>query len=83
MMKSGFSKEALFNGSWSKLSTHALFKGFLRKSGFHLLFLIPKSSCGWGKLYEPNEDFGTMDCPVPTHDRRATVWCDALFHTAL
>jgi len=30
-----------------------------RKSGFHLLFLLPKSSFGRGKLYaHPNEDFG-------------------------
>ncbi len=38
MMKSGFSNEALFNGSWSKLSTHALEKGFLRNPHFICCF---------------------------------------------
>ena len=40
--------EALFNGSWPKLSTHDLEKCF-EKSGFHLLFGLPKSSFGRGK----------------------------------
>jgi hypothetical protein len=33
--------EALFHGSWPKLSAHALEECFLQKSALHLLFLLP------------------------------------------
>jgi hypothetical protein len=42
--------DLLFTTPWPKSSTHALEKCFLRKSGLHLLFLLPKSSFGEHKL---------------------------------
>ncbi len=44
------SKEALFKGVSTQFGPGAIEKGFIRKSGFHHLFLLPKSSFGEHKV---------------------------------
>jgi hypothetical protein len=46
------SKEALFNGSWPKLSTHVLEKGFLRNPHFIFCSSFQNLRLGWVHLRE-------------------------------